>query len=135
MFWETLRTDLRHALRLAGRTPLFTTLTILALALGIGATSAIFAVVNGVLLRPLAVRDPDRVVTVMSYAATQPPSVYGSSPANFMDLRRETRAVSQFAAFSTSPFSPCVLVATDDGIFRDGFEAAIGDGTSVVVLH
>ena len=40
----------------------------------------------------------------------------------------------EVAAFSTSPFSPCVLVATNDGIFRDGFEAA-GDGAGVVVLH
>ena len=66
MFWETLRTDLRHTFRLAARTPLFTTLTILALAIGIGATSAIFAVVNGVLLRTLPYRDTDRLVNVWS---------------------------------------------------------------------
>ena len=48
MFFETLRADIRHTLRLAVKTPVFTALTILALALGIGATTAIFAVVNGV---------------------------------------------------------------------------------------
>src|SRR4029453_13107268 len=53
MFWDTLRSDIRHTLRMAVKTPLFTALTILALPLAIGATSAIFAVVNGVLLRCL----------------------------------------------------------------------------------
>ncbi|MGQ0733651.1 MAG: ADOP family duplicated permease [Acidobacteriota bacterium] len=52
MFWDTLRSDLQHALRLAVKTLLATSLTILALALGIGATTAIFAVVHAVLITP-----------------------------------------------------------------------------------
>ena len=67
MFWDTLRADIRHTLRLAIKTPVFTSLTVLALALGIGATSAIFAVVNGVLLRPLPYRDPGRLVNIWSH--------------------------------------------------------------------
>ena len=55
MVFDMLRADIRHAIRLAIKTPVFTTLTILALALGIGATTAIFAVINGVLLRAAAV--------------------------------------------------------------------------------
>ena len=98
---ESLLQDVRYAARALRKNASFAAIAVATLALGIGANTAIFSVVNGVLLRPLAVRDPDRVVTVMSYAAAQPPSVYGSSPANFMDLRRDTRAASQFAAFST----------------------------------
>ncbi|MCC7123504.1 MAG: ABC transporter permease [Acidobacteria bacterium] len=88
MFWETLRTDMRHALRLAGRTPLFTTLTVLALALGIGATSAIFAVVNGVLLRSLPYRDPGTLVNVWSHVTQEGRPRNPLSPANFVDFRR-----------------------------------------------
>lgn len=58
-FFDTLRADVRHTLRLAVKTPVFTALTVLALALGIGATTAIFAVVNGVLLRALPYHDDD----------------------------------------------------------------------------
>jgi putative ABC transport system permease protein len=88
MFWETLRTDLRHTLRLAARTPLFTTLTVLALALGIGATSAIFAVVNGVLLRSLPYRATDRLVNVWSNVTAEGRPRNPISPANFVDFQR-----------------------------------------------
>lgn len=88
MFWETLRTDVRHTLRLAARTPLFTTLTVLALALGIGATSGIFAVVNGVLLRTLPYRDTDRLVNVWSRVTQEGRLRNPISPANFVDFQR-----------------------------------------------
>jgi predicted permease len=99
---ESLVQDVRYAARALRRNASFATIAVTTLALGIGANTAIFSVVNGVLLRPLAVRDPDRIVTVMSYSPTEPLSVYASSPANFMDLHRDTRAASQFAAFSIS---------------------------------
>lgn len=66
MFWEHLRADVRHALRLAIKAPAFTALTIFALAIGIGANSAIFTIVNGVLLQPLPYRDPGQLVMVWS---------------------------------------------------------------------
>src|SRR3954463_1546624 len=59
--WNDLRADLRFALRLARRTPVLTATTILALTLGIGATSAMFAVINGVLLKPLPYRSPSQL--------------------------------------------------------------------------
>jgi predicted permease len=88
MFWDTLRTDIRHAWRLAAKAPLFTSLTVLALALGIGATSAIFAVVNSVLMRPLPYRDPGRLVNVWSHATLEGRDRNVISPANFVDFQR-----------------------------------------------
>ena len=56
--------DLRFAFRAFSRAPRFTVPALLALALGIGATSAIFSVVRGVMLKPLPYRDPDRIVSI-----------------------------------------------------------------------
>jgi predicted permease len=88
MFVDTLRSDLQHALRLARKSPLVTTLTVLALALGIGATTAIFAVVNSVLLKPLPYADADRLVVVWSDATPQGRPRNTLSPANFLDFAR-----------------------------------------------
>ncbi|HEY7055273.1 MAG TPA: ABC transporter permease [Vicinamibacterales bacterium] len=88
MFLDTLRADVRHAVRLAIKTPVFTTLTILTLALGIGATTAIFAVINGVLLRSLPYRDEARLVNVWSNNAVDNRPRNPMSPADFLDFQR-----------------------------------------------
>jgi predicted permease len=88
MFLDTLRADVRHTLRLAVKTPVFTTMTILALALGIGATTAIFAVINGVLLRELPYRDDARLVNVWSHNTVENRPRNPLSPANFLDFQR-----------------------------------------------
>ena len=92
--------DVRYATRGLLKSKSFAAISIATLALGIGANTAIFSVVNGVLLQPLPFASPERIVTVMSTNNQTPPAVYGSSPANFNDIRRETRAT-RIGAFST----------------------------------
>jgi hypothetical protein len=87
-FWDPLRGDIRQTIRLAIKTPVFTTLTILALALGIGATTAIFALVNGVLLRSLPYRDDAQLVNVWSFNTRENRPRNALSPANFLDFQK-----------------------------------------------
>lgn len=99
MFWDTLRLDLQHALRLAAKSPLVTALTILALALGIGATTAIFAVVHSVLLKPLPYANSDRLVVVWSNATPLGRPQNTMSPANYRDFANMNRTLDGLEAY------------------------------------
>jgi predicted permease len=113
MFWETLRADLRHTIRLAIKTPVFSTLTILALALGIGATTAIFAVVNGVLLRSLPYRDDARLVNIWSHNTTENRPRNPLSPANFLDFQKMNTTLDGLEGYFT--FVTPAQYQTDSG--------------------
>ena len=91
MFWDNLRSDIRFTLRQAARAPAFTLLAVLALALGIGANSAVFSVVNGVLLRPLPYQEPDRLAMIWSDNRNEGRTLNVVSPANFVDYRARNR--------------------------------------------
>jgi putative ABC transport system permease protein len=94
---DTLWRDLRFALRGLGRSPAFTAVAVLTLALGIGANTAIFSVVNAVLLRPLAYADPDRLVSLTaSFSARGVTNVPVSAP-EMNDYRREVDALQDVA--------------------------------------
>src|SRR5829696_4139598 len=90
-------TDLRLALRLCFRHPLLSVAAIASLALGIGANTAIFTVLNGSILKPLAYEDPDRLMVVWETRSDTPKR--SVAPANFLDWRRETTAFESIAAF------------------------------------
>ena len=93
MFWDTLRADVRFAIRQALQAPLYTGLAVAALALGIGANSAIFTVVQGILLKPLPYQDPGQLVMVWSHNTKEEKPENPISPANFRDLRDESAGV------------------------------------------
>ena len=90
-------TDLRLAIRLCLRHPLLSLAAIGSLALGIGANTAIFTVLNGSVLRPLPYADPGNLVVVWETRADNPKR--SVAPANFLDWRREASAFSALAAF------------------------------------
>lgn len=92
MSWDSIRADVRYTLRQAVQAPLYTLLAVSALALGIGANSAIFTVVQGVLLKPLPYQHPDQLVTVWSHNTAENKPENPISPANFADLRDQARS-------------------------------------------
>jgi len=93
---DSLMQDVRYALRSLIKSPGFTIVTLLTLALGIGANSAIFSVVNGVLIRPLPYPDADRLVVIReTYGAGQVGSVSGP---NFLSWKERGRHFSSMAA-------------------------------------
>src|SRR5258708_4195087 len=88
MHWQSLALDARYACRMFLRNPVFTLLAVSALALGIGANTAIFTIVNGVLLKPLPYGDPDRLVMVLSSNALEHRDPDLVSPLPFKDFKR-----------------------------------------------
>ena len=101
---ETLFQDVRHGSRAMLRAPVFTAIAVIVLALGIGANTAIFSVVDAVLLRPLAYRDSDRLVTIL---------MNGEGPvsvANYIDWRDQSHS---FAAMGAADYWSPNLTGVD----------------------
>src|SRR5262245_53988919 len=99
MVMNTLIKDIRYGIRSLARHPGFTIVALLTLALGIGANSAIFSVVNAVLLRPLPYVEPDRIVWLWD-TIPQLPTAPTSLP-EFLDWKEQNRSFEQIAAFLT----------------------------------
>src|SRR3712207_827331 len=97
---RTLLQDARYGARVLARSPGFTAVAVAALALGIGANTAIFSVVNEVLLRPLPYEDPDRLVALWEEGSARGfPGTSELAPANFSDLKAQGQSFERLAAF------------------------------------
>jgi len=95
---ETVAHDLRYALRQLKANPGFTIVILLTLALAIGANTAIFSVINGVLLKRLPFEQPDRLVRIFLSNATYPK--FELNPFDFLDFRARNRSFESMAAFT-----------------------------------
>jgi putative ABC transport system permease protein len=95
---NSLARDLRHGARLLWKAPGFSAVALLALALGMGAASAIFSVVDAVLLKPLPFRDPQRLLVIWEGNHAQDLEKIFVAPGNFLEWRNQSRALEALAA-------------------------------------
>jgi putative ABC transport system permease protein len=102
---ETLMQDVRYGWRMLAKNPSFTVIAVATLALGIGASTAIFSVVDTVLLRPLPYRQPDQLVVVSETLPQMSSEEIGVSAGEFQDYRDRNRSFSQVAAYESVGFN------------------------------
>ncbi len=102
---DSLVKDIRFAIRGLLKKPAFAAIAVLTLTLGIGANTAIFSVVNAVLLRPLPLKDPDRLMTFWHSAPAKGLAHMDVNDVLFAYYRERTRTFESLAAFETGEFS------------------------------
>jgi putative ABC transport system permease protein len=113
MNWQSIGSDVRYAGRMFVRNPVFTTLAVAALALGIGANSAIFTIVNGVLLKPLPYANADDLVMVWSTNTIERRETDTVAPLDFLDYRKAAAFADMQATYS---FIVGAALRTDAGM-------------------
>ena len=107
-FIETMWRDVRTGVRALVHSPVFTVVTVLSLALGIGANTAMFSVVNGLLLRPLPYPESEQIVDVWHTPPQQSfPGLdrFSVSPANYLDWKAQSTAFEQMAVYTDTGLS------------------------------
>jgi putative ABC transport system permease protein len=125
----TLWQDVRYGFRMLAKRPGFTTVAVLTMALGIGANTAIFSVVNGVLLRQLPYKDPEKIVTIWQNSARSGIKRDDVSPANFLDWRERNRSFEEMSVIE--PYSHSLTGEGEPESFKswlvsDGFFKILG---------
>jgi putative ABC transport system permease protein len=108
---ETLIQDLRYGLRLLLKSPGFTAIAVLALGLGIGANTAMFSVVNAVLLQPLPYHQPNRLMLAWSSNLAKGMQQWGTSPPDFYAFRQQNHSFEKLSAFYSRAYN---LSGTDE---------------------
>ena len=101
---ETLFQDLRYGARMLAKNPGFTLVAVITLALGIGANSALFSVVNAILLRPFPYGEPERLVVVWETQLSSGLPAMFASPPNYRDWRAQQTVFEEMAAFNPRGF-------------------------------
>src|SRR5258705_12437406 len=102
---ESFLNVLRYGIRGLLKRPGFTGISVISLALGIGANTAIFSVVNAVLLKPLQLRDPERLVMVWEDAAFAGFPRNTPAPANYVDWKTQNHSLDDMPASATARFN------------------------------
>jgi hypothetical protein len=110
---NSLLQDLRFGARMLMKQPGFTLIAVITLALGIGANTAIFSVVNGVLLRPLPYKEPDRLAPVYSEFPTMNLRKFWISAPEYPDIQKEAKSWESIGAWAASGVN---IAATGDPI-------------------
>jgi putative ABC transport system permease protein len=123
---NTLFQDLKYGVRMLWKHPLVTAIAIITLALGIGANTAIFSVVNAVLLNPLPYRQPDRLVALWENVPTH--GRWRTAPANFFDWKKQNTVFEDVVAFGGS-----TLTLTGNGEPEQLVGAFVSSGYFAVV--
>jgi predicted permease len=118
---ENFMQDLRYALRSLGKSPGFTAIIVLTLALSIGANSAIFSVIEGVLLRPLPYREPERIVRVFTRNASFP-----KFPVNHWDLKDFRSTARSFESIALYSRADLQLSGVGEPVRLSGFRVSAG---------
>jgi putative ABC transport system permease protein len=128
-FFDHLRQDLAYGLRGLARNPGFAAVVVLTLALGIGANTAIFSVVHGVLMRPLPYKAPERLVILHQAAPKIGDDSFGFSVLDFTDFREKTRAFASLSEYHSMWF---ILLGRPEpervqtGVVSDNFFDTLG---------
>jgi putative ABC transport system permease protein len=120
----TLRQDVRYALRTLARSPGFATIAILTLALGIGAATTIFTVLNGVLLRPLPYRSPERIANLWVDFGVGAQSLPAMSPGDFRDYQQRSQSFELLAAGSGAQLVGAIGALSGDGLETERVEVS-----------
>jgi predicted permease len=123
---ETLAQDLKYAFRTMRKTPAFTAIAVLTLALGIGASAAVFSVVNGILLRPLAYPEPDRIAMLWRLApisAALGGEEFPWGKFDFSMFRDQSKSFESLGALQPDNFN---LTGSGEPLSLDGMRASAG---------
>jgi putative ABC transport system permease protein len=126
---RTVLADLRYAFRVLSRTPSFALAVVAVLALGIGASTTIFSIVNAVLLRPLPFEEPERLVRI--FTRTPGGRLFELSPGKFYDWQRDARSFEGMAMYQCCGFRELAL--TGSGSARSVRATAVSAGFFEVV--